>query len=106
MLLTITWIKIGFKKRVIAFQKILYPHDPTTIYNNITKVFTSCGVTEKVLSLTFDNASANNAPINLFKRTLETATWKYSFSSKCACRIINLSVQDGMKHFESYLDNI
>ncbi|PON79582.1 hypothetical protein TorRG33x02_235370, partial [Trema orientale] len=59
-----------FQKRLIAFHKISYPHNATTIYNTIMEVFDLYGIKEKVLSITFDNAFAKNAAIKLFNMTL------------------------------------
>ena len=95
-----------FQKRLIAFRKIPYPHDANVIYTTIMEVFDLYGIKEKVLSITFDNASANNAAINLFKTTLRPPHGGTLFHQKCACHIINLCVQDGMKHVEDYLENI
>ena len=95
-----------FQKRLIAFQKIPYPHDANVIYTTIMEVFDLYGIKEKVLSITFDNTSANNAAINLFKTTLRPPHGGTLFHQKCACHIINLCVQDGMKHVEDYLENI
>ena len=69
-------------------------------------IFYFYGIKNKVLSITFDNASANNAAIRLFKNTLRPPHGGTLFHQKCACHIINLCVQDGMEHFKDYLNNI
>ena len=43
------------------------------------------GIKEKVLSINFDNASANNVAINLFKTTLRSPHGSTLFHQKCAC---------------------
>ena len=69
-------------------------------------VFELYGIKDKVLSLTLDNASANNAAINLFKQTLKPPYGGQLIHQKCACHIINLVVQDGFKQFGQYLENV
>ena len=83
-----------------------YPHDAKAIHDVIMEVFDFYGIKEKVLSITFDNASANTAAINLFKTTLRPQHGETLFHQRCACHIINLCVQDGMKFFQGYLENI
>ena len=70
------------------------------------EVFDLYDFKKKVLSITFDNPSTNNVAINLFKITLRPPHGGTLFNQKYACYIINLCVQDGMKHFEYYLENI
>ena len=65
------------------------------------EIFDLYGIKEKVLSITFDNAA-----ISLFKQTLKPHYGGSFFHQRCACHIINLVVQDGMKQFEVYLDNV
>ena len=60
-----------FQKRLLAFRNIPYPHDAQAIYNSVRFVFELYRIKEEVLSLTLDNATANNAAINLFKQTLK-----------------------------------
>ena len=90
-----------FQKRLIAFRQIPYPHDAQVIYHTIMEIFDLYGIKEKVLSITFDNAA-----ISLFKQTLKPHYGGSFFHQRCACHIINLVVQDGMKQFEVYLDNV
>ena len=84
----------SFKKRLIAFKQILFPRDANVIYSTIMDVFDFYGIKDKVLSITFDNASTNNAAIRLFKTTLRPPHGGTFFHQKCACHIINLRVQD------------
>ena len=64
------------------------------------------GIKDKVLSINFDSAFANNAAIKLFKTTLRLLHGGTLFHQKCACHIINMCIQDWMDHFKDYLNNI
>ena len=79
-----------FQRRLITFQNISYLHDANVIYNTIMEVFDLYGIKEKILSITFDNASINNTVINLFKITLRLPHGGTLFHQKCACHVINL----------------
>ena len=69
-------------------------------------VFELYTIKDKVLSLTFDNASTNTAVINLFKQPLKPSYGGTLFYQRCACHIINLVVQGKFKQFGQNLDNI
>ena len=92
-----------FQKRLLAFRQIPYPHDAQAIYHSVMSVFDLYGIKDKVISLTFDNASANTAAINLLKQTLRPPHGGRLFYQRCACHIINLVVQDRFKHFQTIL---
>ena len=78
------------QKRLLGFRRMPYPHDASSIYNAITEVFDLYNIREKVMSITFDNVSAKNAAINLFKTTLKLPFSGKFFHQRCACHIINL----------------
>ena len=61
------------------------------------KVFTFYGIENKVLTVTFDNASSNTTAIKMFKANLKPPFGGEIFHQRCACHIINLVVQVGMK---------
>ena len=74
-----------------------FPHSGYNIFHMILKIFNEYGIKNKCFSMTFDNASANNAAIEMFLRNFEAPYQHKLFHVKCACHIINLIVQDGMK---------
>ena len=94
------------QKRIIGFRLCPYPHNATAIFNTIMEIFGFYGIEDKVLTITFDNASANTAAINLFKRSLKPAFGGEIFHQRCACHIINLVVQAGIEHISINLTNI
>ena len=48
------------------------------------------------MSVTFDNASNNNVAIQLLKDSFRPIVTEKLFHIRCACHILNLSVQAGM----------
>ena len=69
-------------------------------------VFNFYGIENKVLTITFDNASANIAAINLFKTNLKPPFGGEIFHQHCACHIINLVVQAGIEIISENLTKI
>ena len=55
-------------KKIIAFRALDYPHNSENNY--MIHVFNEYDITEKIMSITFDNTSANTSAINLFKDQL------------------------------------
>ena len=56
----------------------------------------SFGINDKIISITFDNASNNNSAIILLKNSLHSILNDQLLYIRCACHIFNLSVQVGM----------
>ena len=70
------------------------------------EIFKFYNIEDKVLTITFDNALANNAAINMFKANLKTRYGGEFFHQHCACHIINLVVQVGIEYITSHLVKI
>ncbi|KAK2655800.1 hypothetical protein Ddye_008852 [Dipteronia dyeriana] len=63
-------------------------------------------ITHRILSITFDNASANTSSIALFVARNIPQDGGYFFHQRCACHIINLVVQAGLKQVSDQIDRI
>ena len=87
------WI---MNKNIIAFRALDYPHTSETLFNYIFNVFQEYDITSKIISITFDNASANTSAINMFKDQLHPILNGRLFHGRCVCHIINLIIQDGL----------
>jgi hypothetical protein len=94
------------QSKIIAFRLVEFPHDADQIFETIMGVFTEYGVSEKVLSITFDNHSANTGTIPMFESSLPPTRAGILLHVRCACHILNLVVQDGLKHIEPQLQKI
>ncbi|KAK3184770.1 hypothetical protein Dsin_032056 [Dipteronia sinensis] len=74
-----------------------FAHTADNIFAIIISVLEIYGITHRILSITLDNASANTKSIALFtERNIPQAGGCF-FHQRCACHIINLFVQSGLK---------
>ncbi|KAK3225990.1 hypothetical protein Dsin_005852 [Dipteronia sinensis] len=63
-------------------------------------------ITYRILSITLDNASANTKFIALFTERNISQAGGYFFHQRCACHIINLVVQSGLKEVSNRIERI
>ena len=69
-------------------------------------IFDEYGLVEKILTIGFDNASANTASIDDLKSLCEPNLVGRFFHIRCTCHVLNLCVQDGIKLLSPFLDPI
>jgi len=93
-------------KRIIAFRVIDSPHTGAMITNAILAIFREYKVVDKISSITFDNASANIAAIEMIRHKITPVVDESIFHGRCVCHILNLVVQDGMHGISPYLSKI
>ncbi|KAK3218934.1 hypothetical protein Dsin_012904 [Dipteronia sinensis] len=74
-----------------------FAHTADNIFAVILSVLETYGITHRILSITLDNASTNNKSIALFTERNIPQAGGYFFHQHCACHIINLLVQSGLK---------
>ena len=86
-----------------------FAHTAENIFNVILSVLETYEITNRILSITLDNASANTSSISLDNAFANTSSISlfvernipqdggYFFHQQCACHIINLVVQAGLK---------
>ena len=87
-------------KKVISFFKVK-GHKGEDIGKNLLRCLTEWGL-DKVMTVTVDNASANDNGVAVLRRQLQgtnIAGGKY-LHMRCAAHIINLIVQDGLKEVD------
>jgi len=87
-------------KKVISFFKVK-GHKGEDIGKNLLRCLTEWGL-DKVMTVTVDNASANDNGVAILRRQLQgtnVAGGKY-LHMRCAAHIINLIVQDGLKEVD------
>jgi hypothetical protein len=70
------------------------------------EIFEAFKITNKISSITFDNAFNNNIIIPLFKNGLNPPHDFSLFHQRCICHIINLIVQVGVQKMKVYIENI
>ena len=83
-----------------------YAHTALNIFNVIISVLETYSITDRIISITLDNASANTSSIALFFEKDIPQLGGYFFHQRCACHIINLVVQSGMKLVSDRIDRI
>ncbi|KAK2658908.1 hypothetical protein Ddye_005441 [Dipteronia dyeriana] len=93
-------------KRIFGFRPMDFAHTVENIFNVIMKVLETYEITHRILSITFDNASANTSSIALFVARNIQQDGGYFFHQRCACHIINLVVQAGLKQVIDQIDRI
>ncbi|PIA25150.1 hypothetical protein AQUCO_12400007v1 [Aquilegia coerulea] len=95
-------------KRVISFPMLPSPHTGKAISEEIYSNLLGWNISDKVGTLTLDNASNNDSTISRLKDSLFglDLLWRDLFHVRCNAHIINLLVKDGLDHVVSSLDNI
>ncbi|KAK2649133.1 hypothetical protein Ddye_016622, partial [Dipteronia dyeriana] len=93
-------------KRIIGFRPMDFTHTAENIFNVIISVLEIYEITHRILSNTLDNASSNTSSIALFIARNILQDGGYFFHQRCACHIINLVVQAGLKQVSDQIDHI
>ena len=84
------------EKRIIGFKLIDVAHTAENIANSICKVVEDFGLTDKIFTITLDNASANTSAMNILTPIFSTYANSFLLHQRCACHIINLIVKNGL----------
>ena len=93
-------------KRIIAFQAFDFPHSGHQISNIIYQTACNFGIQNKIMSITFDNASNNNVAVGLLKDSFNPILNGRLLHIRCACHILNLLVQSGMTMIQEVIQKI
>ncbi|KAK3221983.1 hypothetical protein Dsin_009008 [Dipteronia sinensis] len=83
-----------------------FAHTADNIFAVILSVLETYDITHRILSITLDNASANTKSIALFTERNIPQAGGYFFHQRCACHIINLVVQSGLKKVSNHIERI
>ena len=86
-----------FTKRVIAFRIFDEQHTAHNIYRMIKVILEEYDFINKIFAIEFDNASSNTASILELEKVWKLAFGGKFFHQRCACHVLNLCVQDGLK---------
>ncbi|KAG8072717.1 hypothetical protein GUJ93_ZPchr0006g42464 [Zizania palustris] len=92
------------EKRIIALTLIDCSHTGENIAERVHAVVSAYGLSEKVFSITLDNASSNTSAIVKLSPTLSAYVGPMFVHQCCACHIINLIVKAGLKRLKPWLD--
>src|SRR5436853_190048 len=89
----IDWV---LNKRIISFKLFPFPHTAHNLSQAILNVASEYNIESKIFSISFDNASENNAAIDTLKRYFKPVLNGKIFHIRCVCYIINLCLQDAL----------
>ena len=92
------------EKRILGMRLIDVSHNGDNIAEHVHAVLEEYGLTEEVISVTLDNASANTSAMTILTPKISGYIGNIFLHQRCACHIINLIVKSGLKRLSPYLD--
>ncbi|KZV58348.1 hypothetical protein F511_32325, partial [Dorcoceras hygrometricum] len=106
--ITCHWIDNAWniKKRLLAYSCVNDPYTAQNISHLMFIILEEYGLTSKIFSISFDNASANTCSINELIRMCQPSIGGKFFHIRCTCHIFNLCVQDSLRSLETYIKPI
>ena len=92
MCVTIHWINEEWKiqKRIIGFIELVEQHRGTLIASKIRETSCNYNISDKIMTISFDNASNNGSSIKRLKCELPLILDGQLFHNRCACHILNV----------------
>ncbi|CAH9075285.1 unnamed protein product [Cuscuta europaea] len=92
-------------KRVLAFREFNDRHTAEHIYILIERILIEYNLIDKAFAIGFDNATNNTAAIPRLRELCgSTSLMSRFFHQQCACHVLNLCVQDGLKALGASLE--
>lgn len=88
------------QKRILAFTSMPPPHNGASLAERVCGLLKQWGIDKKIVSITLDNASANDSMANALKFDLNLMSDGDYFHVRCCAHILNLIVQDGLKELD------
>ena len=80
-------------------------HNAENIAERVACVASDYGISDKIFSITLDNASANTKAMGQLTPLLSGYVGSLLLHQRCACHIINLIVKSGLDSFKDMLTN-
>ncbi|BAF06121.1 Os01g0741800 [Oryza sativa Japonica Group] len=90
-------------KRILGLVLIDVSHTAENISEHILSVVQEYGLTDKIFSVTLDNAAANTKAMDHLKHAISGYVGDLYLHQRCACHIINLIVKAGLEIFKNML---
>ncbi|KAK9755641.1 hypothetical protein RND81_01G040400 [Saponaria officinalis] len=88
------------QKRVLNFSFLPPPHSGVAMSIKVTGLLREWGIENRIMSITLDNASANDAMVASLKPDLNLLSNGDYFHVRCCAHILNLIVQEGFKDLD------
>ena len=76
------------------------------ICERILNVIEEYDIVNRIISITFDNATSNTNAIKLIQKLVCSYTRGVLLYQRCACHIINLIVKSGIEILSIYIENV
>ncbi|WVZ57179.1 hypothetical protein U9M48_007598 [Paspalum notatum var. saurae] len=93
------------EKRILAMRLIDCSHSGVNIAERIADVVAEYGLTDKIFSITLDNASANSKAMETLSSLLSGYVGPLLLHQRCTCHIINLIVKSAFEELKHFLDD-
>ena len=93
------------EKRILGMRLIDCSHNAENIAERVAFVASDYGISDKIFSITLDNASANTKSMGKLTPLLSGYVGSLLLHQRCACHIINLIVKAGLDSFKDMLNN-
>ena len=95
------------QKRIIHFKMLEYPHTGINIAHHLMQAIDEYNLRDKMMSMTFDNATSMTYTANLIKQNLTDVLLDgEALHTRCVCHVLNLCVQDGVRAIGPYYSKI
>ncbi|KAK9749687.1 hypothetical protein RND81_02G143600 [Saponaria officinalis] len=88
------------QKRVLNFSILPPPHSGVAMSIKVTGLLREWGIENRIMCITLDNASANDAMVASLKPDLNLLSNGDYFHVRCCAHILNLIVQEGLKDLD------
>ena len=94
----------NLQKYILNFSYMPPPHTGFALSEKLYGFINDWGLVEKIFGVTLDNASANGVSIDMLRSQLKMKGFLVGdgnlFHMRCCAHILNLVVQDGLKHID------
>jgi hypothetical protein len=99
------------QKRILNFCNVPPPHSGVVIADALRENFNGWGIMRKVFSITVDNASANNAAIEILRdesrlKGIFLPVGRLLFHVRCCAHITNLLMQAELSKIGDIIDSV
>ncbi|WVZ50926.1 LOW QUALITY PROTEIN: hypothetical protein U9M48_002131 [Paspalum notatum var. saurae] len=98
------YVSKDWLEKIIGLRLIEVSHNANNIAERVLSVIADWGCTDKVFSVTLDNASSNVKAMDKLKPELSGYVGTLFLHQCCVLHVINLIVKCGLKRFKPWLD--
>uniref|UniRef100_A0ACD5WHP5 Uncharacterized protein n=1 Tax=Avena sativa TaxID=4498 RepID=A0ACD5WHP5_AVESA len=110
--ITCHWIdnEWRIRHRIIRFCLVETPHVAWNMFGVVLKSLSDWNIEDRIFSFTMDNAEVNTKMLSHLRKNLVDRGLIHHegilLHVRCACHVLNLAVQDGLKTMDPVVDNV